>query len=57
MPSLIYVALASLPGGGTAYVGMAHAAEYRDDVIGYETINSDSGAACDICGLLLSECR
>lgn len=56
MPQLIHVGIIPLPNSSGAVVGMAHAADYRDEIASYEILSADTGAACDICGLSIAEC-
>lgn len=57
MSNLIHIALATAPSGGTAYIGMRHVPEYRENITGYEIINTSSGMACDACGELVTDCK
>lgn len=56
MSSLFHIALATAPSGGTAYLGMRHVPEYREDITGYEIVSANTGMACDICGDLITKC-
>lgn len=57
MSNLIHIALATAPSGGTAYIGMRHVPEYRENITGYEIVNTSSGMACDACGELIIICK
>lgn len=56
MSELIHIAVSPAPSGGTAYFGMKHVPDYRDDVTGYEIVRADTGMACDVCGELMTVC-
>lgn len=56
MSQLIHIAVSPAPSGGSAYFGMKHATDYRDDIIGYEIVSANTGMACDVCGELMKVC-
>ena len=56
MSQLIHIAVSPAPSGGTAYFGMRHVPDYREDITGYEIVSADTGMACDVFGELMKVC-